>query len=495
MTTSVLGIDLGTTETKVGLLDMRGMPIALARAGYDLSMPQPAWAEQEVEHWWRAIVHATRQVMSEADEPPIAISVVGQGPTVVATDETRRALRPAITWMDRRATEEVAELQRTLSTSAFGLGVIPTALWLSRYEPDVLERTRYLLMSWDYMAYRMCGTAVSSGVGSGRPVGDLTRIGLAPTFVAHSVAWGTPVGRLLPDVAAELLLPAGVPVVSGSNDALATFFGAGLSQRGQAVDTGGTSGGFAVYWDEVLEIPGAISSPAPVRGLQLYGGMMSASGKSLDWLSKVVGSNTGGVDGASREAMTVEILLEEADRVPPAAEGLVFLPYLAGERSPIWDEDARGAFLGLSLRHGRGHLTRAVIEAAALAIRHVAQPIRDAGVTVDEMRVCGGPARSSVWNQVKADVTGFVVSVPRVVDSAVVGAAMLAAVGVGAKADIETAIADMASVDHVVWPRNSTRKVYDELFGAYKDAYPAMKPVLQQLLRAERSEIETRHRQ
>ena len=164
-----------------------------------------------------------------------------------------------------------------------------------------------------------------------------------------------------------------------------------------ARDPGGSAGGFGVYWDRPLVVPGSFSTIAPVPGLFSVGGAMAATGRAVDWFRVEV----------LRSAATTATLIEEAGAIPPGADGVVFLPYLAGERSPLWDPTARGAFAGLALGHGRGHLTRAILEASAFAIRHVAESIVAAGVEVGSMRVCGGPARSETWNQIKADVTGY----------------------------------------------------------------------------------------
>src|SRR4029079_13303060 len=176
--------------------------------------------------------------------------------------------------------------------------------------------------------------------------------------------------------------------------------------------------------------------------------------------------------------ITTEALLAEAAATPPGADGLVFLPYLAGERSPIWDPGARGVLAGLTLGHGRGHIARAIVEASALAIRHVAAPMLAAGVTVTEMRVCGGPARSPFWNAVKADVTGFHVAVPAVLETAVLGSAILGAVAIGMYPDLPAAIRAMTSIAGRIEPSVRNAAVYDRLFDAYVAMYPATAPVL-----------------
>jgi xylulokinase len=226
-----------------------------------------------------------------------------------------------------------------------------------------------------------------------------------------------------------------------------------------------------VYWHDPVEVPGAFVTPAPLAGLFSVGAAMAATGRALDWFrDAIVGGD-----------VTTARLLEEAAATPPGADGVVFLPYLAGERSPIWDPDATGVFAGLTLSHGRGHVARAIIEASALAIRHVATPMLAAGVTVTAMRACGGPARSDAWNQVKADVTGFPVLVPDVLETAVLGSAILGAVAIGASGDVRSAVRAMTRIDHRLEPRPEFADTYERLFDAYTALYPAVAPVLRPL--------------
>lgn len=195
---------------------------------------------------------------------------------------------------------------------------------------------------------------------------------------------------------------------------------------------------------------------------------MAATGRAVEWLrDEILGGER-----------STDVLIEEAAQVPAGADGLVFLPYLAGERSPIWDPDARGAFVGLTLAHRREHLARAVLEASALAIRHVAEPILGAGIGVTSMRACGGPARSDAWNSIKADVTGFPVEVPAIVETAVAGAAIVAAVGTGAFDDLPAAIGAMTRIERRVEPDARRREVYDRAYEAYTALHPALAPVL-----------------
>ena len=465
---AVLAADIGTTEAKVGLVGLDGTLIALERAGYPIDVdPGTGRAEQDANNWWTALAEATRRLAPGERADIVAICLDGHGPTLVPTDAAGRPTGPAITWLDTRATAEAAEIQSATGLTGWGLGILPAALRLERHAPEIAERTRWYLNTWDALALRLSGSAAASVPGApGLPTP--ADVGFQSTKLPEPVAAGSVVGHLTAEAAEALGLDAGLPVVSGVVDAFASFHGAGMLRAGDAIDVGGGAGGFGVYWDRAVEAEGAFVTPAPLPGLFVVGGAMAATGKSLDWFRDDILAN-----GAS-----TEMLLDEAGKTPAGAGGVVFLPYLAGERSPLWDPGARGAFVGLRLDHGRGHMTRAILEAAALAIRHVAEPILAAGVRVTAMRLAGGPARSEAWNQLKADITGFPVEVPHVLETAVVGSAILGAVGVGEHSSLPAAIGAMTRVERRLEPRTSNRPTYDELYRTYRRLYPALRAVV-----------------
>ncbi|MFP5342621.1 MAG: xylulokinase [Candidatus Limnocylindria bacterium] len=475
----VLGLDLGTTEVKAGYVTLDGRLVALARAGHDLDVDGGhGRAEQDPGAWWSAVVGAVRGLHPAEPVDVVAIGVDGHGPTLAPVDERGEATRAAITFLDTRAAAEEAELAAATGVRGWALGPLPAALWLERHEPAAATATRWYLTTWEWLAFRLTGEALAPRV----PVElepDLGVVGRATGLRIErrppDVPMGSLVGRLSDASAAALGLRAGIPVSGGTNDAFASYLGAGLLEPGDAYDPGGSAGGFGVYWHEPVAVPGAFVTPAPLAGRFSVGAAMAATGRSLDWFRDgIIGGGTPGAVGTER-------LLEEAAATPPGADGLVFLPYLAGERSPLWDPEARGVIAGLTLAHGRGHLTRAILEASALAIRHVAAPMLEAGVRVTSMRVCGGPARSHLWNQIKADVTGFRVLVPDVLETAVLGSAILGAVGVGAAPDIESAIRAMTGIEREIEPRRRVAPTYDRLFEAYVALYPAVRPVVRGL--------------
>ncbi|HYH93782.1 MAG TPA: FGGY-family carbohydrate kinase [Candidatus Saccharimonadales bacterium] len=474
-TEAFLGIDLGTTEVKAGLVTTEGRLLAIARAGYGLEVGHgPGWAEQDPGAWWSAVVSAVRALRPAETAEIVGIGVDGHGPTLAAIDARGEATRPAITFLDTRAAAEAADLEAVSGVRGWALGPLPAALWLERHEPQVAAATRWYLTTWEWLAFRLTGVAAAPLV-PGQDVPDRSRVEAATGLRADRrpapTAIGEIVGALTAAAADALGLRVGIPVAGGTNDAFASYLGAGLLEPGDAYDPGGSAGGFGVYWHEPVEVAGAFVTPAPLDGLYSVGAAMAATGRAVDWFRESI---VGG-------GMTTERLLEEAMTTPAGADGLVFLPYLAGERSPIWDPSATGVLAGLTLAHGRGHVARAIVEASALAIRHVAAPMLEAGVTVTAMRVCGGPARSRAWNQVKADVTGFPVLVPAVLETAVLGSAILGAVGVRTCPDLPSAIRSMTRIADHLEPRLELADVYDRAFRAYVGLYPAVAPVLRPL--------------
>jgi sugar (pentulose or hexulose) kinase len=473
---AILAIDLGTTEVKVGLVAADGRMLADAREPYPIDVdPATGAAEQDPAAWWAGLVAATRRASAAAGGPTVeAICVVGQGPTLAAVDGEGRATSAAITWMDARPATEADALAAATGLEGWGLGVLPAARWLERHaKPAALDRTRWYLNAWEWAAFRLCG-AVGATRSLGQVLPDRGRVaaaGLAVDRLPPVVDTGSVIGRLTADAATALGLAPGIAVVAGMNDAFASFHGAGLLDAGDSVDVGGTGGGLAIYWHSQPEAPGAWVAPAPLPKRWIVGGAMSATGKALDWLAESV------LAGSA----TAEALVAVAAGIAPGADGLVFLPYLAGERSPIWDPGARGAFVGLTLGHGRAHLARAVLEAAAFALRHVAEPILAAGLRIDELVVAGGTARDDTWSRIKADVLGVPVAVPVVRETAVLGAAVLGATAVGWHADVRAAIRAMVRIDHHLAPDRSVAARYDAVYRTYIELWPALAPTVRGL--------------
>lgn len=454
---AVLGIDLGTSEVKAALVTPDGRLLGLGRGTYPTDTGPDGRAEQDPRAWFSALAGAVGEVAGPlAGAEVLAICCVGQGPTLVSMDATGAPARPAVTWQDRRA-------------GAGGYGLLPRMAWLAAHDPEGMARTRWLLAAWDAVGCWLTGEAVSTVQGHESPIapGAAVAAGVDPALVPPPLPFGAPLGALRAEAAAALGLRAGIPVVAGVNDGTASMLGAGLRAPGDAVDTGGTSGGIGIYAASRVDLPGVFVAPAPLPDRWVVGGAMAALGASVDWVRTTLLGATWSPDDVFAAAL----------RVGPGADGLVMLPYLAGERAPVFDEQARGVLYGLTLAHGPEHLARAALEAAAFALRSVAEPIAAAGAPVHELRLAGRPSLHDAWARIKADVLGVPVAVPVVGETAVMGAAVLAARGVGLFASLEEAVAAMPGVARRLDPDPAAVARYDEVFAVYRSLYPALRPV------------------
>jgi xylulokinase len=459
---AVLGLDLGTSEVKAALVGLDGTLLGLGRGGYPTDIGADGRAEQDPRDWWTAIVAAVRSMADVIARAEVrGICCVGQGPTLVAADADGWPVRPALTWQDRRA-------------GAGGYGLAPRMAWLAREDAPAIARARWLLSSWDGVGLLLTGVAVTSlQRHEAAPArAELEAAGVPLDRVPVARAIGAPLGGLRRDRAAELGLAPGTPVVVGVNDGAASMLGAGLRLPGDAVDTGGTSGGIAIYADHPVQVGRSFLSPAPLEGRWVVGGAMAALGATVDWVRTAV---LGG-------RWTTDELFAAAATVPAGADGLVVLPYLAGERAPVFDEAARGVIYGLTLAHGPEHLARAALEAAAYALRDVAGPLAAAGAPVRELRLTGRPTPGDLWAGIKAGVLGVPAAIPRIGDTAVLGGAILAAVGAGAHPDLEAGVGAMTAIDRLVQPDPADQEAYARTFEVYRSLYPALRPVF----RAER---------
>jgi len=471
----LIGVDLGTSETKAGLFDQEGNLLRLARCGYPIiTVGETGCAEQDPERWWSAVCQTLREVVQDAPaEELAALCVQGQGPSVVMADERGKPLNNAILWMDTRPCGERDELSLQLGNPVSPFAHMPMAMWMARNRQGAYAQARWFLAAWDFIAMRLCGQPAASDLAYFQPFPEeeVEASGLPHKLFPQVVEAGHPIAGLTATAAQATGLPEGLPVVAGVHDGIATFIGAGLVEPGRSADVNGTSGGLALCWSEPIKKPGIFSATWIHPGEYIVGGAMAALGKCLDWVREAVAGS----------CMTHEELIQDAIKTPVGADRLIFLPYLAGERAPVWDPLARGVFFGLTLNHKQEHLVRAVLESVAYALRHVAEELLESGARIDEMRVCGGQALSEDWNQIKADVLGVPVAVPRVREAALMGAAVLAGVGAGLLPDITEGANQMVRIDGVLEPIPAHHRQYTELFGVYKRLYPDLRSAFRQL--------------
>jgi xylulokinase len=490
MTSHLLGIDLGTSSVKVLLTDLDGQVIAAASAEYPILQPQPQRAEQRPDDWWAAIVQAVRSVISA--QPPDAIAAIGlsgQMHGVVLLDAQQRPVTPAVIWPDQRSGRQVQEITQlvgaerlyAITGSPLSTGFLAaTARWFQQEAPEVWRQAATLLPPKDYVRWRLTGvfaTDPSDAAGSlllderRRDWSDellaameIDRALLPPVQPADA-----PAGPLIAAAAAELGLPAGIPVITGAADTACSALGAGALTPDRLLLTIST-GGQLVQPVETVEIDrrGRIHTfcsalePGPGRAGWYQMGATLGAGLTLRWLRDSV---LGWCYPDAYDAMN----LAAADS-PPGAQGLLFLPYLVGERTPHMDPDARGAFFGLTLRHGQGDFVRAVQEGITFALYDAYGVLAELGVRSGSIILAGGGAKSSLWRQIVADVFGKPVQPLLTGEQSAVGAVLLAGGGAGLFDIVETA-RRWAQLGSATQPDAATHAFYQERFAAFQALY------------------------
>jgi len=469
------GIDVGTSAVKGLAIAQDGTVVARAQADYPLSVPRPGWAEQDPEDWWRATQRVLAQLQAQVGEPA-GIGLSGQMHGLVALDAADRVLRPAILWNDQRTGAECAEIEATIGLErlirltgnrALPGFTAPKLLWLRRHEPEVYARIARIALPKDYVRLRLCGehaTDVSDASGTllldvaGRrwsePVIDALEIdrGWLPEVLESPLSSGRTAG--------------GVPVAAGGGDQAAGALGVGVDRPGAASVALGTSG--VVFAATERFSPDARARlhafcHAVPGAWHVMGVMLSAAG-SLRWLRDATAPGVG-----------YDALTDLAAAWPAGSEGLLFLPYLAGERTPHADPDARGAFVGLSLRHDRGALVRAVLEGVAYGLRDSLELIWELGTRPDVGRVSGGGARSELWLRIVASILELPLERVAVDEGAAFGAAILGGVAAGVWPDVPSAVAATVRPEGRVEPVAEWVETYREAGPRYRALYPALR--------------------
>ncbi|NOZ19940.1 MAG: FGGY-family carbohydrate kinase [Planctomycetes bacterium] len=507
----LLGIDIGTSGLKTVLYHSEtGKALGEASREYDLSFPVPKGVEQDPDDWWLAACETVREVLDRTQTYPRlveAVGVGGQGWSCLPVDASGKPLRPAMLWLDRRAEEERRWLEeefgheRLFETTGNRIDpayTTPKMLWVKQHEPYVYKTARYWTTSEGYVVSLLTGRqtlSLSSGYGyyffdmaKGEYVEALAEKmsidldTMPPLRRAFEIA-----GEVTEVAAKSTGLHPGTPVVAGGLDAACAALGAGVVDCGQTQDQGGTAAGMSIYMDRPLAHRDLILGwhVAPHSWL-LQGGTVSG-GAGLKWFRDTFGASPDLADVYAK-ADAYELLSREAAEAEPGAGGVIFLPYMAGERSPIWDTDARGAFFGLTFATKRPQLVRAVMEGTAFALQHNLETARDAGAKVDVLFAVGGAARSDVWCQIKADVTGQPIRVPSASDGTALGAAILAGVGADVFQDVKEGVRQMVRFDRAFDPQPENHGRYQELFEIYRGLYDRLKDSMHAVSRFARKE-------
>ncbi|MCB8924194.1 MAG: xylulokinase [Ardenticatenaceae bacterium] len=484
-----IGIDSSTTATKALLLAESGEVVGVASSTYDYETPKPLWSEQRPELWWTATVDSIQQLLAETAVSPQAIKgigLTGQMHGLVLLDKDGEVLRPALLWNDQRTGAECDEMRAVIGKAkliditgndALTGFTAPKILWVKNNEPEIYGRIAHILLPKDYVRYKLTGEmAMDKAGGAGTQLFDVrqrdwsqelvTKLGIDPAWLPKTFE-GTAVTGQLTQAAAEVTgLPVGIPVVGGGGDQAANAVGTGAVVDGVVALSLGTSGVvFASSDVPIVEPDGrlhAFCHAAPGKW-HLMGVMLSAAG-SLRWYRDALAP---GVDFG-------DLLIPAAD-VPAGSEGLLFLPYLTGERTPHPDPLARGGFIGLTVRHSQAHLTRAVLEGVAFGLRDSLELMRGAGLAdITQIRASGGGLRSLLWRQILADVLQAEIVTVNTTEGAAYGAAVLALVGAGGFDSVESACASLVKVTGRTEPGMDTA-VYNQLYPIYQQLYPALK--------------------
>lgn len=493
----VIGVDCSTTAAKAVVWSSRGEALSQAKMTFELSQPRPGWGEQNAEDWWTAASKAVRRAVQTVDTSRIgALCITHQRESFVCLEENGRPLRPAMLWLDTRATDEVRKYGTSEVHRITGKPANPTPawyklLWLSHNEPETLARTAKVVDVQGFLVRRLTGECVTSWA-SADPLGlvDMTSfdydaglldaVGLDRSQLAGLRAPGSVLGSLLPEVADQLGLPAALPVVSGAGDGQCAQLGTGVTAPGRAylnLGSGIVSGTYSEHYAYGREFR---TLAAAVPGAYTLETFIGGGTVNLSWfVDKLWGFDTRalGLD------LTPEQVLETAAATLPAgAEGLLALPYWTGALTPYWDHNARGMLVGLTGVHGKSHVYRALLEGIAYEQRLLTDGAEEAvGEPITEVVALGGGSRSTLWCQIIADVMQRRLVVVREPESTCLGAGMLAAAAVGIHGSIQEAAAVMSGSGRSFEPDPATVPVYEQIFEVYRDLYPANRDIFSRL--------------
>ena len=498
----LIGIDVGTSSTKAILIEQDGRVVKTVAPEYEFQTPKPLWAESDPADWWAATIDAIKALLEDIDASQVAgLGLTGQMHGLVCLDKAGEVLRPCIMWNDQRTAAQCLEMTTRIGEddviSITGNPILPgfTApkiRWVEENEPEVFERIDKVLLPKDYIRYKLSGeffTDVSDA--SGTSLLDVQQRRWA-RYILNEFKWPeswlpevteSPVAstRLSASAASLTGLRDGLPIIAGGGDQAAQAVGCGIVREGVISATLGTSGVVFAHSDEYrVEPKGRLHAFChAVPGKWHLMGVMLSAGGAYQWYRNQLCK-----DAVSSEKETgtdaYELLNEEAAKAPPGCEGLLFLPYLSGERTPYPEPNARGSFVGLSLRHTRAHMTRSVLEGVSFGLNDSLELMRSMGIAPENIVLSGGGANSPLWRQMLADVFDTNCSMVNATEGAAYGAALLAGVGAGVYPSVEEACDRAISTTLDVEPGDNV-PCYADFFPRYRNLYPALRFEFEQM--------------
>ena len=498
MSGNLLGIDIGTSACKAALFDADGVSLCESAKEYPINYPQPGYVEQDPNLWWDAVCAAIKDVMAQLpDADVVGVGIAGQSWSAIMLSKDGDVLCPNPIWMDARADSICEGLRKSLGEEAvFAVCgnplqptyTLPKVLWCKENMSQVYANAHKVLQSNSFIAYCLTGEItqdVSQGYGlqcfnihTGKWDDVLCKeMGLRRDLLPEIVPSHHIVGKVSAKAAAACGLREGIPVVAGGLDAACGTLGVGVIDVGQTQEQGGQAGGMSICLDGSLADPKLILGFHVVPGRWLLQGGTVGGGGILRWLEKELGEPWR-AEAAKQGTSPFMEMDKLAGKVPAGSEGLVFLPYMAGERSPIWNKDAKGVFFGLDYGKTSGHIIRACLEGVAFSLKHNLNVAEKAGATSQRLRAMGGAANSLLWTQIKSDVTGKPIDVPASDTATTWGAAMLAGVAVGLFKDFEEAVGKSVKLRRTHMPASENFDEYNRAFEVYLAIYENLKPLM-----------------
>ncbi|MGH9398702.1 MAG: xylulokinase [Terriglobia bacterium] len=505
----MMGIDVGTTGTRAVIVRPGGQVAGGATVDHEpMRMPKPGWAEQSPDDWWKAAISAIRAALVHASLQGADITAVGlsgQMHGVVLLDRANAVLRPALLWCDQRSQEQCdwitsrvgrdQLIRRVLNPALTGFSA-PKLLWIREHEPGIYERAARFCLPKDYIRFKLTGdfaTDVSDASGTllfdvahrrwSKEVLELLQVDrslLPRAYESAEIA-----GEISSETALLTGLRSGTPVVAGASDQAASAVGSGIVAPGLTSATLGTSGViFAFTAEPTLDPQGRIHTFChAVPGKWHVMGVTQGAGLSLRWFREQFAESE---TWYARQvgADPYEVIIQEALNIPPGCNGLVFLPYLMGERTPHLDAQARGMWFGLTAAHTRGHLIRSILEGVAFSLRDSLEIFREMKIPVKQVRASGGGSRNLLWRQIQADIYAEELVTLGESEGSAYGAALLAGVGGGIYASVEEAVLESVHIRERLAPGTKNTKIYDQFYQVYRSLYPAVRDLAHQLSRA-----------
>jgi len=503
--TYILAHDTGTGGDKAVITDLQGRVIYSAYQSYGLSYPRAEWVEQDPETLWQTVAATTREVLQRSGVAPqeiLGVGISAQMFNTLPVDERCRPLMPMLSWLDLRSIRQADRLnQGDLPAFLFqhtgniptAKDVIPKILWIKEERPDIWERTAYLFDCKEYLLFKLTGKVVTDWVGAScyflfdphrRTWSQeaCQRLGIPIEKLPPAYPCTEVIGEVTPEAAQLTGLLPGTPVVNCGGDVAAAQSGAGANRAGKAHLCIGTATWVGISAAEFKNDP-----QKPLWGLShmhpqkwVIAGEMETGGGALMWFrDSIFGSDAS--SGAAAELSTYEEISRLSKALPPGSDKLIFLPWLSGERAPVLDHYARGAFIGLSMSHTKAHMARAVMEGVAFHIRWICETLERLGFKFEAINAIGGGCKSEIWPQIISDISGHPLQiVEHPLEAGAMAAALCVAVGMGVYASMDE-VDDLIKIKTIVQPNPAHRQRYDDLYGIYRQLYDSLAPLYRRL--------------